>query len=106
MADNIKKLTPNAAQTKIREIAKFGDVILTSHCLLDSMENRSYSIHDVDLVLKKGTVNEPPEYDKFYHNWKYKVEGKTIEGDKAIVITVILSHRALLAITIMPKKGI
>jgi len=37
MADNIKKLTPNAAQTKIREIAKFGDVILTSHCLLDSM---------------------------------------------------------------------
>jgi len=51
-------------------------------------------------------VNEPPEYDKFYHNWKYKVEGKTIEGDKAIVITVILSHRALLAITIMPKKGI
>ena len=106
IGDNIKKLTPNEAQTKIREIAKLGDITPTYHCLLDSMDLRSYSIHDVDLILKKGTVNEPPEYDKSYHNWKYKVEGKAIEGDKAIVITVILSYRELLAITIMPKKGI
>ncbi len=106
MADNTKKLTPNEAQTKIREIAKLGDVILTYHCFFNSMDFRNYSIHDVDLILKKGTVNEPPEYDKFHRNWKYKVEGKTIEGDKAIVITVILSRRKLLAITIKPKNGI
>jgi len=88
MVDNNKKLTLQEAQSKIREIAKLGSVIWTDH------------------FSQEGTVKEPPEYDEDYRNWKYKVEGKTIDGDIAIVITVILSYRELLAITIMPKKEI
>lgn len=106
MTDSIKKLTPLEAQTKIRDIAKLGSIIPTYHCFCDSMDIRSYSIHDLELVLKKGTVKEHPEYDEKYRNWKYKVEGRAIDGDQAIVITVILSYRELLAITIMPKKEI
>lgn len=105
MADIMKKLSPQEAQTKIREIATFGDIITTFHCSFDSMEERSYSIHDVEIVLRKGTVKEPPEYDEDYDNWEYIVEGNTIDGDKAVAVTVILTHRKLLVITIKPKDG-
>ncbi len=103
MADIIRKLSPQVAQDKIREIATFGNIITTFHCSFDSMDERNYSIHDVEIVLRKGTVKEPPEYDDDHGQWKYKVEGKTIDGDKAVVVTVILSHHELLAITIMLK---
>ncbi|MBW2741144.1 MAG: DUF4258 domain-containing protein [Deltaproteobacteria bacterium] len=83
-----------------------GSVIWTDHFSYDSMNYRNYSSQDIDFILQEGTVKEPPEYDEDYRNWKYKVEGKTIDGDIAIVITVILSYRELLAITIMPKKEI
>jgi len=106
MVYNNKKLTLQEAQSKIREIAKLGSVIWTDHFSYDSMNYRNYSSQDIDFILQEGTVKEPPEYDEDYRNWKYKVEGKTIDGDIAIVITVILSYRELLAITIMPKKEI
>ena len=106
MVDNNKKLTLQEAQSKIREITKLGSVIWTDHFSYDSMNYRNYSSQDIDFILQEGTVKEPPEYDEDYRNWKYKVEGKTIDGDIAIVITVILSYRELLAITIMPKKDI
>ena len=106
MADSNKKLTLKEAQSKIREIAKWGSVIWTDHFCYGSMNYRNYNSQDIDFILKEGTVKEPPEYDKDHCNWKYKVEGKTIDGDIAIVITVILSYRELLAITIMPKKEI
>lgn len=105
MVDNNKKLTLQEAQSKIREIAKLGSVIWTDH-YYDRTNYRNYSSQDIDFILQEGTVKEPPEYDEDHCNWKYKVEGKTIDGDRAIVITVILSYRELLAITIMPKKEI
>jgi len=106
MVDNNKKLTLQEAQNKIRETAKWGSILWTDHLFYDSMNYRKYSSQDIDFILKEGTVQEPPEYDEDYCNWKYKVEGKTIDGDRAIVITVILSYRELLAITIMTKKEI
>jgi len=105
MSDNNNILTSKEAERKIREIATYGSVITTHHCFFDSMDSRNFSNQDVDFVLKKGTVNEPPEYDEDYDNWKYKIEGETIDGDKAVVVTVILSHRELLAITIIHKEN-
>lgn len=103
MVDNNKKLTLQEAQSKIREIAKWGSVIWTDHHY-DRTNYRNYSSQDINFILQEGTVKEPPEYDEDHCNWKYKVEGKTIDGDIAIVITVILSYQELLAITIMPKR--
>lgn len=103
MTDTNNKLTPSEAQEKIRGIAKFGSIIPTFHINSESCPDRNYDLQDVEEVLKNGIVNEQPEFDDKYENWKYKVEGKAIDGDEAIVITVILSHRELLAITIMSK---
>jgi Domain of unknown function (DUF4258) len=101
MTDN--RLSPEQAQEQIRSIAKFGFITPTGHCLHESMAERNYDIQDLELVLTSGFVKDEPEWDSDYANWKYKVEGKTTEGDEAVVVTVILSHNELLAITMMSK---
>ena len=97
----MNRLTPKEAQETIRGIAKVGSIIPSKHCFYDSMGKRNYSTQDLEFVLKNGEVKKEPEWDNDHSNWKYEVEGKAIEGDKAIVITVILSHRELRAVTIM-----
>jgi hypothetical protein len=67
------------------------------------MDRRNYTTDDLYFVLKNGKVREEPQWSKKFSNWKYKVEGRAIEGDEAVVITVIISHRELLAVTFMPK---
>ena len=95
------RLTPKEAQETIRDIAKLGSIIPSKHCFHDSMDARNYSTQDLEFILKKGEVRKDPIWDNDHDNWKYEVEGKAIEGDKALVITVILSHRELFAVTIM-----
>lgn len=103
MADNItNKLSPEEATCEIRGIAKLGSVTLSNH-ILDDHPERNYDMQDVALVLSKGKVRKPPEYDNKYDNWVYCMEGNAVEGDKATVILTILSHREILCITIKPK---
>lgn len=100
MVDNNDKLSSKETLDTIRDIAQLGNVILTGH-VKRRMRERDYSIDDIVLILSKGEIIEPPEYDKEYNNWKWKVQGHAIEGDQAAVIVVILSHRELLCLTIM-----
>ena len=96
------QLLPEEATREIRGIAKVGSVIPSDHILYDHPE-RNYDMQDVDQVLSNGEVREPPEYDKEYDNWVYKVEGNAVEGDKATVVVTIVSHREIFCITIKPK---
>ncbi len=102
MTDIMDRLTPAEAQQTIRDIAKLGFVIPSVHCF-DSMGNRNYSIQDLEFILKNGQVIREPIWDNKHANWKYEVEGRSIDRDKALIPTVILSHRELFAITIMSK---
>jgi hypothetical protein len=102
MSDSINKLTAKQAEQKIRQINKLGSVIILPHCL-KRMEEKNYSSSDIDLLLSKGTVQEPPEYDDKFCQWRYKIKGNAVEGDKATVVVSIKSHRELVCITIMPK---
>ena len=101
--DDIKDIPDiEEAEKEIHNIAKFASIILSPHCR-DRMRKRDYDINDLYNVLSKGKINTPPEYDRKHYDWKFKVEGKAIEGDEAIVVTVIQSHRELFCITIMDK---
>jgi hypothetical protein len=51
-------------------------------------------------VLLNGDVKSQPEYDEKHEQYKYRVEGNTIDGDSAAAITVIVSTRSLLVVTI------
>ncbi len=102
MTDNKYRFTPKEAQQQIREIAKLGSITLKSHCW-ERMSERGFDIQDLEYLLSKCTVTDPPKYDKEHDDWKYRAKGYVIDGDRATVITVIVSHRELCCITIMDK---
>jgi hypothetical protein len=104
MSNNITKehLSAGEAESQIRRIAKFGSVIPASH--FDEQSHlRNYDTSNIYHLLTHGKVTESPEYNKEFNNWKCKVEGNLIDGEKATIIVAILSHRELLCITIMDK---
>ena len=103
MTSKDNKLSNKEAQRKINEIATLGDIIPAYHYYEKGKEIRNYSLQDVRYILKKGKVTDPPEYDEFHRDWEYNVEGKTIDGDEAIVVLAIISHRELKVITVKPK---
>lgn len=103
MSDINNRLTPSEAQQRIREIAKLGDIIPTYHYNDTGQNVRNYSLQDVEHVLKNGLVTEAPIFDTNHRSWKYKVEGKAINGDVTIVITAFVSPRELVAITVFLK---
>lgn len=102
MTDNNNILTPEEAEHKIREILKYQHFTALPHCQL-RMEQRGYDYIDIERVLSKGKVKEPPEYKTKYNSWVCKVEGKVVEGDKAVVVTAIVSNKQLLCITLYSK---
>ena len=97
-----KQLSTEEAESRIQRIVKFGSVI-PAHHFDEQSHLRNYTVADINYLLTNGKVTEPPEYDKEYGNWKCKVEGSLIDGEKATIIVAILSHRELLCITIMDK---
>ena len=94
-----EQFTPLEATRRIREIVRFGDVRTTEHCRIRMVERR-FSFQDLVSVLLNGDVKSEPEYDEKHEQYKYRVEGNTIDGDSAAAITVIVSTRALLVVTI------
>jgi len=96
------RLSAKQAERKINEIARFGFIIPTDH-LTDRMGERGYKIRDLERILSFGKVNKHPEYDDEYGQWKYKVQGRTSDGEKATVVVAIAGHNEIVGITIMDK---
>lgn len=94
-------LPPDKATELINEITSYADFTLelTDHCR-EKMLERSFDIQDLLLVLSNGSVKSAAEYDKKHQAYKYKVEGSTLDGDKAVAITVIIGARVLLVVTV------
>ena len=83
----------------IREIVSLGEVKTTGHCR-KRMAERELGFQDLLSLLLNGEVRSQPEYDPEHDHYKYRVEGHTIDGDSAIAITVIVTTRSLLVVTI------
>lgn len=94
-----EQLNPSEATTLIREIVQFGAIQTTVHCRMRMME-RVFYFQDLRSVLQNGEVKSQPEYDEKHDQYKYRVEGNTIDGDSAIAVTIIMSTRSLLVVTI------
>ena len=94
-----ESFTSSEATKLVREIARFGDVQTTGHCRKRMVE-RQFSFQDLISVLLNGEVRDQPEYDEAHGQYKFRVEGNSIDGDSAVAVTVIVSDRAVLAVTI------
>lgn len=102
MTDNKYRLTPKEAQLKIREIAQYGFITPWPHCQ-KQMRKRGFDFQDIEYLLKNCKIVNPPEYDNDHDDWKYEAIGHVIDGDKATVITVIVSHNKVFCVTVMDK---
>jgi len=99
MPDNMHRLSAKEAEQKVREIYKYRYFTPSSH-FTERMRKRGYDIQDIEEILSKGRVSDPPELSEEYNNWVCKVEGRSIEGDMARVVTAIIDDNELFCITI------
>jgi len=83
----------------IRQIAKLGNIQTTEHCR-QRMSERGFGFQDLLSVLLNGGVKSQPEYDLKHDHYKYRVDGSTIDGDSSVAITVIVSMRSVLVVTV------
>lgn len=82
----------------ICHILDHGRTIFSDHAF-ERMEERKFTIQDVEAILENGRVIEQ-EFDKTRKNWKYKVSGKTIDHEQGVVISAVLSDREQMIITV------
>ena len=92
-------LPSSEAIRRIREITNLGDVRTTGHCR-KRMAERGFGFQDLLSILLNGEITSRPEYDEKHDQYKYRVDGSTIEGDSAVAVTVIVSTRTVLVVTI------
>lgn len=94
-------LTPDKATELINKITTYADctVDLTDHCRKKMLE-RNFDFQDLLLVLSNGKVKAPAEYEEKHGNYKYRVEGSTLDDDDTTLVTVILGPRILRVITV------
>ncbi len=95
----IEPLSSSEAIRRIREIANLGSVQTTGHCR-KRMAERGLGFQDLLSILLNGEIKSQPEYDPKHDQFRYRVDGNTIDGDSAVAITVIVSSRSVLIVTI------
>jgi hypothetical protein len=64
------------------------------------MMKRNFTSSDVLKVLSTGKLVKSREYDDKYQNWKYRVEGEDVEGEKlTLIFSINREEDAIILIT-------
>ncbi len=82
----------------INYILEEGRTTYSSHSF-QRMDERGFTTQDVECILESGVV-VAQEFDKEKKNWKYNVQGKTIDSDEAVVVTAVVDRFNLFIITV------
>ena len=93
-----EKLSCEEALDLIGHILENGRTVYSSHSY-EMMEKRNFTTQDIEAILENGRVTEQ-EFDKGCKNWKYKVEGKTIDDEKGVVVSAVIDKGSLLIVTV------
>ena len=75
-----KKHSKAEALKLIRKLAKSG-VVFSSH-VKQRMTERGFQARDVLHVIESGAIYSEPEVHPRTGRWTYKVEGKTLDGER------------------------
>jgi hypothetical protein len=87
------------AMRRIKSLVQNGDFVPHPH-LTKRMLERGIDIFDIQNVIRTGRITEISQPRTA---WRYRIEGKTIEGDKAAC--VIEMDKPLLILTAFWLKG-
>jgi hypothetical protein len=100
MADPVPlRLRTSQAERLIQQLARdSGNVVLTTHAK-ERMAERDIVRHDLDRILRPGTVVEEPARDG-YGNWRCKIIHRIRGRRDAGAVTVIEKARKLIVVTV------
>jgi hypothetical protein len=82
----------------IRQHFNDGNIISTKH-FRERLKDRNISIQDVTEIVKSGTIKKDPEKDLITSEWKYRIEGKSIDGIETVIIISIQDKKTSKLIT-------
>jgi hypothetical protein len=81
---SVERLTRVQAVELLRKCVSIGKIILGKH-FRDELANEKLNFQDALRVLKTGQIYSEPEQDIKSGDWKYRCEGRELEG-KALAI--------------------
>lgn len=95
----MERLSRNDALKAIRGHLNDGFMALTVH-FRDMMKKRRYSMLDVTHAIKNGVIYTEPEKDVRTGEWKYKIEGQSVDGEPLTVVVSIAKGNVSNCITL------
>ena len=97
--DPSEEIDNKNAHSIIRDIVAGGEIIFSKHTK-KRMQERGYSTQDVEHILLRGEITNKEFKDKT-KSWAYTIKGDDLEADEGGVVTVIVSRRACVIITVL-----
>jgi hypothetical protein len=91
-------ITYDDAHKIIRHIIEHGNVIFTPHAKVE-MKNGNFTSQDIIEILENGKITNK-KFDDKRGNWKYRIDGKDIDGIDGAVITAIISDSEQIIVTV------
>ena len=83
---------------RMRELVRDGRYVMTVHGA-EEMEDERLTVFDVEHCVLTGQIVERQK-DRQTGEWKYLIQGKAIEGDKAMLVAKIGTTGKLVIITV------
>lgn len=93
-----EKLSEEDAIDLINFILENGRTLYSSHSY-DMMGKRNFTTQDIVSILENGKVVEQ-EFDERTKNWKYKVEGITVDDGRGVVVSAVIDKGTQMIITV------
>ena len=82
---------------RMRALVRAGEYVMTLHGH-EEMEADGLTVYDVEHVILTGRIIER-QRDRRRNEWNYLVEGETLQGDGAVVVSKIGPTKKLVALT-------
>lgn len=98
----VSKYSNKDALKLIRGNLSNGDTNPTNH-FKDRLKERKVTMQDVLHIFKTGKIIDPPDLDIKTGEWKYKVEGATLD-EKTIAVIVTVEKGCTTLITCIKGK--
>ena len=97
--DPSEEIDNEKAHSIIRDIVAGGEINISKHAK-KRIQERGYSMHDVEYILLRGEITNKEFKDKT-QSWAYTIKGDDLEDDEGGVVTVIISRQTCVIITVL-----
>jgi uncharacterized DUF497 family protein len=94
------RLSKEDAVRVLRRCVEEGFIQFLPHSL-ERCKERGVGLQEVVNVLKRGMIFSEPELDVRRNQWRYKVEGRTSEGEELAVIVAFADENTTVVITVI-----